>query len=169
MSAADKIAEARALIEPLTDAAKVDEPGLAFDYFVTREGSVFSSNANWRGYGSRALTPTPNSHGYLRVRFQMSDGRRKSAFVHKLVAAAFLPPKPEGADQIRHLDGNKLNNRADNLAWGDAKSNADDREKHGTTMRGRNHYRWEHGKYAVQNGYRPGRYQRRKDAQQRSA
>ncbi len=37
--------------------------------------------------------------------------------VHRLVAAAFLGPCPEG-QEVRHLDGDPQNNRAENLAYG---------------------------------------------------
>lgn len=37
--------------------------------------------------------------------------------VHQLVALTFLGPRPKG-QEVRHLDGNPLNNRADNLAYG---------------------------------------------------
>lgn len=39
------------------------------------------------------------------------------SLVHALVALTFIGPRPEGHD-VRHLDGNPLNNRADNLAYG---------------------------------------------------
>ena len=37
--------------------------------------------------------------------------------VHRLVAASFLGPCPDG-QEVRHLDGNAQNNRVDNLAYG---------------------------------------------------
>lgn len=37
--------------------------------------------------------------------------------VHQLVAATFIGPRPNGYD-TRHLDGNPVNNRATNLAYG---------------------------------------------------
>ena len=37
--------------------------------------------------------------------------------VHQLVARTFLGPCPTG-QEVRHLDGDPLNNRADNLAYG---------------------------------------------------
>ena len=40
---------------------------------------------------------------------------------------------------LRHLDGNKTNPHADNLAWGTQKENAADRERHGKTSRGSKH------------------------------
>jgi hypothetical protein len=55
------------------------------------------------------------------------------------VAAQFLPERPSPEHEVRHLDGNKDNPHADNLAWGTRKENADDRERHGRTSRGSAH------------------------------
>ena len=107
-------------------------------YEVTREGRVYSVNHNWRGYGRRELDQTPNSDGYPSVRLTI-EGKRKRLAVHKLVALWFLPPRPSPKHEIRHLDGNKENPSADNLAWGTPKENADDRERHGKTSRGESH------------------------------
>ena len=42
----------------------------------------------------------------------------KRYFIHKLVALHFIPnPNPSVAKEIRHIDGNKLNNKASNLEW----------------------------------------------------
>ena len=106
-------------------------------YEVTRDGRVFSL-LNWRGYGKRELQQTPNSDGYPSVRI-LINGRRTRVAVYKLVAARYLSPKPSPSHQIRHLDGNRCNSDADNLAWGTAKENADDREIHGRTSRGAKH------------------------------
>lgn len=106
-------------------------------YEVMRDGRIFSTN-NWRGYGRRQLVPDLNDDGYPSVRLTI-DGKRTRYAVHTLVAAHHLPPKPSDKHQIRHLDGNKMNSNADNLAWGTAKENADDRENHGRTSRGNRH------------------------------
>ena len=103
-------------------------------YRVTADGRVFSAT-NWRGYGERELSQLPHKGGYLSVRMVV-DGHRKRFLVHRLVAATFLPARPSPAHEVRHLDGNKLNNAASNLAWGTRKENADDRERHGRTSRG---------------------------------
>ena len=107
-------------------------------YEVTRDGRVISILHNWRGYGRRELNQFPNSNGYLRVHLTIR-GQEKSYMVHKLVALYYLPPRPSLKHELRHLDGNKSNNHFLNLAWGTRKDNADDREKHGHTSRGKKH------------------------------
>ena len=37
-------------------------------------------------------------------------------YVHELVAKAWVP-NPNNYQYVKHLDGNKLNNRAENLMW----------------------------------------------------
>lgn len=106
-----------------------------FTYEVSSDGRVFSIDSGWRGYGERELKQALNASGYPSVRLMMG-GRRKRVTVHSLVAAAFLPPRPSGKHEVRHLDGDKHNNRAENLAWGTACENAEDRERHGRTARG---------------------------------
>jgi DNA-binding NarL/FixJ family response regulator len=67
------------------------------------------------------------------------DGKRTTRLVHVLVAKKFCGKKPSDKHQVRHLDGNRKNNIASNLAWGTAKENASDRAMHGTTSSGETH------------------------------
>lgn len=69
----------------------------------------------------------------------MRNGKRTRLKVHKLVAWNYLPARPSTSHEIRHLDGNKMNNKATNLIWGTSKENAADRERHGRTSRGESH------------------------------
>src|SRR5690554_2845966 len=107
-------------------------------YEVDCEGRVFA-DTGWRGYGVRELTQDLNSHGYPSVRVTFPDGRRKRLFVHTLVAEYHLPPRPTASHEVCHIDGDRTNNRADNLRWGTRKDNAADREAHGRTSRGEKH------------------------------
>jgi hypothetical protein len=102
-------------------------------YEVSRDGRVRSVASNWRGYGLRELVQQPNDDGYPSVRLTVGNKQRRHIAVHRLVADAFLPPQPEGTDQLRHLDGSRTNNRDDNLCWGTAADNAADRSAHGRT------------------------------------
>jgi hypothetical protein len=107
-------------------------------YLATEDGVIISADSNWRGYGVRQLTGDTDRDGYLKVRL-MRDGRRIRKAVHHLVAITWLHPRPSPAHEVRHLNGDCLNNAATNLAWGTRKENAEDRERHGRTSRGERH------------------------------
>ena len=65
---------------------------------------------------SRILKPVLDTGGRRVV--QLHTGRKpvKRIYVHKLVAAEFIE-KPADAELVKHIDGDKTNNRVDNLAW----------------------------------------------------
>lgn len=63
----------------------------------------------------RFLNQSDNTNGYLRV--NLSNGNHvKQAFVHRLVAEAFVD-NPKGYKYIDHLDSDRHNNKPDNLVW----------------------------------------------------
>lgn len=68
------------------------------------------------------VKPAITSKGYCRVDLQKNSQKRKVSKVHRLVAQAFIP-NPENKPEIDHIDGNKQNNRADNLRWCTHKEN----------------------------------------------
>jgi hypothetical protein len=57
-------------------------------------------------------------------------GARTKHNVHKLVLNAFRGPR-QWWQQSRHLDGDRMNNRLDNLVWGTYAENRADKFKHG--------------------------------------
>lgn len=78
----------------------------------------------------RVLRQEKTSNGYLRVCVSVGD-RKRHVLVHRAVADAFHGMCPDGM-QVRHLDGTRDNNQAENLAWGTASENMRDRRRHGT-------------------------------------
>jgi hypothetical protein len=110
-------------------------------YCVGTDGRVWSRLV-LRGLGSRRgttsylgrrwrrLRPVRGRNGYLLV--TLCTGRaRRNFFIHRLVLLAFVGPCPPGI-QCRHLNGSPADNRVENLAWGTAKEDADDKRRHGT-------------------------------------
>lgn len=59
-------------------------------------------------------------------------------YVHHLVLAAFIGPRPEGCEAC-HGDGNTTNNSESNLRWGTRKDNHADKRLHGTHLAGDRH------------------------------
>ena len=57
----------------------------------------------------------PDSSGYLHVTLNI-NGKAKRVKLHRLVATAFLP-NPDGKPHVHHKDGNRTNNRVENLEW----------------------------------------------------
>jgi predicted XRE-type DNA-binding protein len=79
-------------------------------YAVSDAGEVMSMD--FAGSGLPGILKANMARGYATV--QMGD--RKRFTVHRLVAAAFLGPRPDGM-QINHINGVKTDNRATNLEY----------------------------------------------------
>lgn len=75
-------------------------------YTITRAGTVTNTKTG------RVLKPFPRGSA-KGLSVGLPSGTH---YVHALVAAAFLGPRPEGHDII-HLDGDQVNLHADNLAY----------------------------------------------------
>ena len=63
-----------------------------------------------------------STQGYLCTRLVSADGKSEAKLVHILVAKAFIP-NPNNLPTVNHKDGNKHNNRVDNLEWATYSSN----------------------------------------------
>lgn len=92
-------------------------PGYEDRYMVSNLGNVMSLNYQNTGH-AKVMKPVKHHLGYLLVHL----GQNKIKMVHTLVADAFIP-NPEGKQFVNHIDGNKSNNRVDNLEWVTSKEN----------------------------------------------
>lgn len=97
-------------------------------YQVSNMGRVKRLNY-WNGHkynnGEKILKPTTQyvTDNYFRSKVKLYNGCSKKDFkIHRLVATAFIP-NPNNYPIINHIDGNPLNNRADNLEWCTQKHN----------------------------------------------
>jgi hypothetical protein len=114
------------------------KPVLGYDgfYEVSDHGSVRSLDrqitypaghtANLRGV---TLSQKLN-HYYMRVEL-CREGVQRSWCVHRLVCDAFNGEKPSPSAVIRHLNGDAMDNRAENLRWGTPAENTADMMAHG--------------------------------------
>ena len=73
--------------------------------------------------------------GYYVVVLKRFEARAQPRYIHRIVAEAFLPPRQEN-HEVRHLDGNRLNNHVSNLMWGTRRENVQDTIRHGRNPRG---------------------------------
>lgn len=93
-------------------------------YWVTWDGRVFSDIT------ATYLVGNMSFDGYLRVLLKRDSGGYITIGVHRLVAMAYIP-NPYSKPEVNHIDGNKLNNRVDNLEWVDGWENVEHALKNG--------------------------------------
>lgn len=79
----------------------------------SKDRIVTESNGKQRKHKGRTLAPTQNKNGYLLVPFAI-DGKRQQKYVHRVVAETFISGIPSGY-VVNHIDGDRLNDRSDNL------------------------------------------------------
>ncbi len=107
------------------------------DYEVSSYGRVRRTSHGRRTYPGRIMTPTLQSIGYLSVKPTV-DGKNVHFYVHHLVAAAFIGPRPDNAD-INHIDGCKTNNHVSNLEYVSHAENMRHARRLGLTPTGERH------------------------------
>jgi len=79
------------------------------DYLIDENGRVWSSKR--RLY----LKPLFHTNGYQFVQL-CKNGKVKKFSIHRLIALAFIP-NPENKKTVNHKNGNKADNRIQNLEW----------------------------------------------------
>lgn len=105
-------------------------------YFAGSDGHIYSTHS--RGPGARPCGKEPFAlkewinRGYANVHLTR-NGERKSLRVASLVCAAFNGPRPDGMT-CSHLNGNRSDNRPENLAWEPLLQNIRRRAEHGTWL-----------------------------------
>ena len=86
------------------------------DYMVSDDGYVISK------IKGTPLKPSINPRGYSIIKIS-KDGEVRALQLHRVVLMTFCGDEYEDGLQCNHKDGNKQNNKLENLEWTTAKEN----------------------------------------------
>lgn len=108
-----------------------DEKWLPIDgykyYEVSNLGRIRSISHQtlnpYRFREGRILAQAEVPNGYMHVSLTQEGKKKKSASVHRLVAKAFVA-NPDNKKYVNHKNGDKKDNRAENLEWCTASENS---------------------------------------------
>lgn len=91
-----------------------DVPGWEGIYQVSADGRIRRLTEN---------NPTLMDNGYVYASFYDKPRKQQKA-LHRVVAEAFIP-NPDNKPEVNHKNGDKTDNRVENLEWVTAKENSD--------------------------------------------
>lgn len=80
------------------------------NYYIREDGKVFRKSDN------KEIIPKTD---YLFLNIN-----KKKCYIHRLVAELFIEKENEDYNIVDHINGNRQDNRVENLRWTDAKGNA---------------------------------------------
>lgn len=122
-------------LEDIPDEIWKDIAGWENQYQVSNLGNIRSLDG-WLYY-TRCNRPHERVRYGKIIRQTVSSGYKRACItrttnkiVHRLVAIAFVP-NPLNLPEVNHIDGDKLNNRWDNLEWVTRKQNQEHAVKMG--------------------------------------
>lgn len=89
---------------------RVPAKGCDGPYEINRLGEIFN------GKTGRKLKLALNMDGYLYF-CDFCDGVTTTRYVHKIMLPSFDVPNPENKPTVNHINGDKADNRLENLEW----------------------------------------------------
>ena len=100
-------------------------------YQVSNLGRIKSLPRNGTILKERILKENLSNKGYYMVVLSKNNIPKKK-LIHRIVAQTFIP-NPYNKGTVNHIDGNKLNNKVENLEWCTIKENNIHARKNGLT------------------------------------
>lgn len=101
-------------------------------YEISRDGIVRRLAPYRTTRVGKVLKPFVDHDGYVRVGIFGDDGKLKRPGIHQLIALTFIGPRPSPAHVVAHGNGDRSDNRVENLRWATQAENFADRRAHGT-------------------------------------
>ena len=85
------------------------------DYYITEDAQIISK----RTKNTKVLKLNIDQYGYYFVGLMTSENKTSSQRIHRLMIETYgnLPPKDMRNPTVDHINGNKLDNRIENLQW----------------------------------------------------
>lgn len=108
-------------------------PG-ASRYEVSDRGRLRSLVTVYRETGEPYVMSWALLDGYCTSRIRFDDGVKRTVRAHRLVAVAFIGPRPSPEHQALHNDDVRTNNAVENLLWGTRLDNAADARRNGSCL-----------------------------------
>ena len=96
---------------------------------------VAGSDGSLIGPSGKTLAGSLDGDGYRQVLVYRKGMSRVCRKVHVLVCEAYHGLRPSPKHQVAHANGDKSDNRPENLRWVTARENIADKIKHGTVTR----------------------------------
>ena len=89
------------------------------NYIFYENGDIYSKSYNVKKLIKGAI----NRQGYKTTTLLCTDGKRRTFKIHRVIAYFFIP-NPDNKPCIDHINGNRQDNRVENLRWCTQKENA---------------------------------------------
>ena len=85
------------------------------DYYITEDAEIISK----RTKNQKKLNPRVDQFGYLSIVLRTPESKTKYERIHRLMIETYgkEPPKDMKNPTVDHINGDKLDNRIDNLQW----------------------------------------------------
>lgn len=100
-------------------------PGFS-DYYISKSTSEVLSTRKFSPYiMKQSVNSTTSNSTYFMVRMVNDDGFTEKQYIHRLMATVFIENiDPVNKIEVNHINGNKQDNRIENLEWVSKRENS---------------------------------------------